>query len=193
MVVRQPRHHRSAMVVNWLSELLTINCTSFETRRCERPAECEGSFGECRQGASMSPEWAVSRWPWSALSRITRRHYFFDTSPVHGLPYAAAAGVRKSRDTNEGSCRGYFFHFYADGRLVSRDAELPDLACALEECAHIVRERSRFPAERAPGIPTVPCFEWQMSSGRQSSACQLRRSPLGWMRVRTDYPIVPQS
>ena len=43
----------------------------------------------------------------------------------------------------------YFFHFYADGRLVSRDAELPDLACALEECAHIVRERSRFPAERA--------------------------------------------
>ena len=91
-VVRQPRHHRSAMVVNWLSGLLTINCTSFETRRCERPAECEGSFGECRQGASMSPEWAVSRWPRSTLSRITRA-LCLDTSPVHGL--LATAGVRE--------------------------------------------------------------------------------------------------
>ena len=37
----------------------------------------------------------------------------------------------------------YFFHFYADGHLVSRDSEFPDLASALEKCAQIIRERSR--------------------------------------------------
>jgi hypothetical protein len=39
----------------------------------------------------------------------------------------------------------YFFHFYADGHLVSRDSEFRDLASALEGCAQIIRERSRDP------------------------------------------------
>jgi hypothetical protein len=42
----------------------------------------------------------------------------------------------------------YFFHFYADGHLVSRDSEFPDLPSALEACARIIRERSR---DLAPG------------------------------------------
>jgi hypothetical protein len=37
----------------------------------------------------------------------------------------------------------YFFHFYADGHLMSRDSDFPDLASALEACARIIRERSR--------------------------------------------------
>jgi hypothetical protein len=42
----------------------------------------------------------------------------------------------------------YFFHFYADGHLMSRDSEFPDLASALEACASIIRERSQ---NLAPG------------------------------------------
>ena len=42
----------------------------------------------------------------------------------------------------------YFFHFYSDGHLVSRDSEFADLPSALEACARIIRERSR---DLAPG------------------------------------------
>jgi hypothetical protein len=43
----------------------------------------------------------------------------------------------------------YFFHFYADGHLMSRDADFPDLPSALEACARIIRERARNPAPDA--------------------------------------------
>lgn len=43
----------------------------------------------------------------------------------------------------------YFFHYYADGHLVSRDSDFPDLASALEACARIIRERAR---DVTPGI-----------------------------------------
>lgn len=34
----------------------------------------------------------------------------------------------------------YFFHFYDDGRLCTRNLELADLATALEECVRIMRQ-----------------------------------------------------